>query len=126
MLIYVDDIIVVSSSESNTNALLQLLRDDFAIKDLGILHYVLGVEVIFSEEGNVLYQKKYIGELLQKTNMVQCKPVATPMSTSEKLSKESGKPLSPEQATNYRSIVGALQYLNLTKLDISYAVNKIC
>jgi histone deacetylase 1/2 len=48
------------------------------------------------------------------------------MSTSEKMSAFVGTPLGPADATNYRSVVGALQYLTLTRPDISFAVNKVC
>jgi histone deacetylase 1/2 len=48
------------------------------------------------------------------------------MSTSEKLSRYEGSILGPKDATNYRSVVGALQYLTLTRPDISFAVNKVC
>lgn len=58
--------------------------------------------------------------------MTSCKPVSTPLSTSEKLSVHEGSPLGPSDATNYRSVVGALQYLTLTRPDISFAVNKVC
>jgi hypothetical protein len=39
VLVYVDDIIVVSSSSEATSALLRDLEKDFALKDLGELHY---------------------------------------------------------------------------------------
>ena len=58
--------------------------------------------------------------------MENCKPVSTPISTSEKITIDSGEALGPEDATNYRSVVGALQYLTLTRPDISYSVNKVC
>lgn len=48
------------------------------------------------------------------------------MSTSEKLSIHDGEKLDPEASTRYRSIVGALQYLTLTRPDISFGVNKVC
>jgi hypothetical protein len=44
-LIYVDDIIVASSSQEAVDAMLKDLRSDFALKDLGRLHYFLGIEV---------------------------------------------------------------------------------
>jgi hypothetical protein len=56
----------------------------------------------------------------------KCKPVSTPLATSTKLSVHDGTTLSPEDATRYHSIVGALQYLTLTRPDISYAINKVC
>src|SRR3954468_5840242 len=58
--------------------------------------------------------------------MKGCKPVSTPLSTSEKLSLHDGDPLGPDDSTQYRSIVGALQYLTLTRPDISFSVNKVC
>jgi hypothetical protein len=58
--------------------------------------------------------------------MIQCKPVSTPLSSNSKLSAIDGTPHGQEDATKYRSIVGALQYLTLTRPDISYYVNKIC
>lgn len=58
--------------------------------------------------------------------MTNCKLVSTPLSTSEKLSIHEGSPLGVNDATQYRSIVGALQYLTLTRPDIAFAVNKIC
>jgi histone deacetylase 1/2 len=44
VLIYVDDIIVASSSRQATTGVLQSLKKDFAQKDLGDLHYFLGIE----------------------------------------------------------------------------------
>jgi hypothetical protein len=48
------------------------------------------------------------------------------MATSEKLSVHDGEKLGPGDSTRYRSIVGGLQYLILTRPDISFAVNKVC
>jgi histone deacetylase 1/2 len=64
--------------------------------------------------------------MFNKSWMTQCKPVTSPLSTSEKLSLHEGTALGPKDATNYRSVVGALQYLTLTRPDISFAVNKVC
>ena len=126
ILIYVDDIIVASSSPEGTKVLLQALMSDFALKDLGELHYFLGIEVSKVRDGIVLSQAKYANDVLKRTGMQQCKPASTPMSASEKLSAYEGTPVSAEGSTRYRSIVGALQYLTLTRPDISFAVNKVC
>jgi histone deacetylase 1/2 len=83
VLIYVDDIIVASSSQEATTRLLSNLKKDFALKDLGELHYFLGMEVNKVRDGIILSQDRYASDLLAKVNMVNCKPVCTPLSTSE-------------------------------------------
>jgi hypothetical protein len=122
----VDDIIIISSSSVATDRLLQQLRQDFAVKDLGALSYFLGVEVNQSSQGIILSQRKYIKDLLTRTGMRNCKGTSTPMSPTEPLKLVGGQPLSPEDATRYRSVVGALQYLSLTRPDISFCVNRVC
>ena len=126
MLIYVDDIIVTSSSQEAVTALLQDLRKDFALKDLGDLHYFLGIEVKKEKNGISLSQEKYAQDILTRAGMKKCKPSPTPLSASEKLSKFEGTLLNSEDSTKYRSIVGALQYLTLTRPDLAYSVNKVC
>lgn len=121
-----DDIIIVSSSSLATERLLQQFKNDFVVKDLGTLSYFLGIEVTKVSDGFVLTQQKYIYDLLRRTNMLKTKGVSTPMMASDKLSRHSGDPLGNEDATRYRSIVEALQYLTLTMSDISFSVNKVC
>jgi hypothetical protein len=126
MFVYMDDIIVASSNQKATRKLLHQLSQEFALKDLGQLHYFLGNEVNKVHDGIVLTQDKYASNLLQKVGMGSCKPVNSPMSMSEKLSLCEGTPLGPQYSTQYRSIVGVLQYLTHTWPDISFAVNKVC
>jgi predicted GNAT superfamily acetyltransferase len=54
VLVYVDDIIVASSSQEAMEALLKDLQQEFALKDLGDLHYFLGIEVKKTPDGLVL------------------------------------------------------------------------
>ena len=58
--------------------------------------------------------------------MGQCKPINTPLSNTEKLITTEGDKLGPKDSTRYRRIVGALQYLTLTRQGISFSVNKAC
>jgi histone deacetylase 1/2 len=122
----VDDIIVVSSSAVAVDRLLHQLRSSFALKDLGRLNYFLGIEVQFSDGCLVLTQRKYASELLRRAGLLKCGPAPTPMVSSEKLSSMDGILLSPEESSKYRSIVGGLQYLTMTRPDLSFSVNKVC
>lgn len=126
VLVYVGDIIVASSSQAATNALLQDLQHDFALKDLGGLHYFLGIEVKKTQDWLLMSQQKYASDIIVRAGMKNCKAIDTPLSTSENLSLTDGEPLGAEDTTNYRSMVGALQYLTLTRLDICFTVNKVC
>jgi histone deacetylase 1/2 len=126
MLIYVDDIIVTSSSDHAITCLLRDLNENFAIKDLGDLHYFLGIEVKRTPNGLILTQEKYASDLVAKVGMNGCKATPTPLSSTEQLSLYDGTPLGPEDSTQYRSIVGALQYLTLTRPDLAFSVNKVC
>lgn len=101
MLRYVDDIIVTGSSGEAIAALLKDLSSEFALKDLGTLNYFLGIEVKPSQGGIILSQEKYAADILKRVGMSKCKVSPTPLSTSERLSKEEGTPLSPEDSTKY-------------------------
>jgi hypothetical protein len=58
--------------------------------------------------------------------MVLLQEVTTLLPATGKISAHEGDMLSPDDATKYHSIVGALQYLTLTRPDISFSVNKVC
>jgi hypothetical protein len=126
VLVYVDDIIVANSSQYATTTLLKNLEKDFALKDMGELHYFLSIEVAKINGGILLSQTKYAKDLLKKTCMLACKPVGTSLSSSEKLSAHVRELLGPMDATHYRNIVGGLQYLTLTRPDLAFSVNKVC
>lgn len=121
ILVYVDDILVTGNNYVVVANVLHSLANRFSIKDLVDLHYFLVIEATQTSQGLHLMQRKYILDPLPKANMVDDKPVATPLPTSPKLLLKSGTPL--EDATQYRSIVGSLQYLAFTKPDIAYAFN---
>jgi histone deacetylase 1/2 len=125
ILVYVDDIIITGSSTRLVQSLVDKLDSVFSLKQLGDLDYFLGIEVKhLSDNSLLLSQGKYIRDLLTKTNMLDCKPITTPMMSSCKLSKTGSD--SVTDSTMYRSVVGSLQYATITRPEISFAVNKVC
>lgn len=124
LLVYVDDIIITGNSNDLVSQVVACLAQRFSLKDLGPLSYFLGVEVVPHLHGLLLSQRRYIKDLLTRTNMQTAKPVQTPLPTSSSSIKlSSGSPLS--DPTKYRTVVGSLQYLSLTRPEILFAVNKM-
>jgi hypothetical protein len=58
--------------------------------------------------------------------MSACAPTDTPLSSIEELTAINGEPLSSEDASKFKSVIGALQYLTLSISDLSYSVNRVC
>lgn len=124
LLVYVDDLILTGSTVHVVNDIVKQLAAKFSIKDLGELSYFLGVEVLHSPDGMLLSQRKYMQDLLDRTHMSKTKVAKSPMATSPVLSAFFGTALS--DASEYRSVVGSLQYLSLTRPDIAFVVNRLC
>ncbi|KAG8503053.1 hypothetical protein CXB51_000809 [Gossypium anomalum] len=123
VLVYVDDIVITGSSFDEINYFVQQVHNKFALKDIGDLHYFLGIEVSRSSSGSLhLCQRKYIWKLLEQSSMSNAKNVHTLMVSSSVLSKDEGECL--VDPTDYCSLTGALQYIILTRPDIVYAVNR--
>ncbi|KAG7599314.1 Reverse transcriptase RNA-dependent DNA polymerase [Arabidopsis suecica] len=123
LLVYVDDILVTSNSHALLQQTLQSLATHFSIKDPEDLHYFLGLEGRRTQSGLYLTQRCYILDLLTRCNMLDAKPVMTPIAASSKLSLFSGTSLS--DPSEYRTVIRSLQYLTFTRPDISYAVNRL-
>ena len=100
LLVYVDDIIITGSSSAQVQDFIKVLAHRFSLKDLGTLTFFLGVEARHSASSLFLSQHKYTRDLLVDGN-------------------------APTDATQYRQILGSVQYLSLTGLDVSFAVNKL-
>ncbi|XP_016206114.1 uncharacterized protein LOC107646445 [Arachis ipaensis] len=87
------------------------------------LKYFLELEVARSKSGIVLYQWKYVLDLLRKIGFENCKPATTSINYGVKLSKDVGELLT--DSTPNRRIIGKLLHLSNTRPDISYAIGKL-
>nr|GEU76596.1 retrovirus-related Pol polyprotein from transposon TNT 1-94 [Tanacetum cinerariifolium] len=102
VVVYVDDLMITG----NKSALIQKFKSQpsstFHMKDLGDLHYFLGLEVTKSEYGFFVSQKKYTLELLQEAGVMINKPYKLPMDPNLKLQAEIWTPLQdPEGSGMY-------------------------
>ena len=106
LLLYVDDIIVTGNHAAFITSLLAVLGTDFDLKDLGRLHYFLGLQIDYTHSGLFVHQTKYTLDLLNKFSMSGCKPCKTPYSPNAHLLANDSPLL--QDPTIYRSMVGAL------------------
>jgi isopentenyldiphosphate isomerase len=83
---------------------------------LGELTFFLGIQVKQMKQDTFVHQAKYTKDLMKKFNMGELKPVTTPMSTAMVLDpNENGEAVDRRE---YRSMIGSLLYLTMTRPDI--------
>ncbi|KAL7585123.1 hypothetical protein Lser_V15G44364 [Lactuca serriola] len=123
LLVYVDDILITGSSNTEINLLKQQLSAKFKLKDLGSLGYFLGLEVAKSKEGIFVSQRNYTLQLIEDLGFLAAKPVSTPMDLRNNLQSDKGDLF--DDPARYRRLVGRLLYLNITRPDISFSVQKL-
>ncbi|XP_071728975.1 uncharacterized mitochondrial protein AtMg00810-like [Rutidosis leptorrhynchoides] len=99
------------------------LFKELEMKDLGNLKYFLGIEVLRSQHGIFICQKKYVLDFLAETGMVYCKPADTPMIPNQKLYMEDEAELADKG--QYQRMVGKLIYLAHTRPDIAHVVGVV-
>ena len=124
LLIYVDNILVTGNNSTQVSSFVTRLNSFFALRDLGYVNYFLGIEVVCHGTMFHLSQHNYAQNLLIRIAMLDSKPTTTLRLLGQTLSHFDNEPLS--DATLYRSTIGALQYLTLTRPGTSFVVNKAC
>ena len=83
---------------------------------------------LITNRGNYMELKLsegYIKSILKEANMVNCSSTTTPGTSTNKHSFEDSEPLSTEQHSAYRRVVGKLQWLTYTRPDISYSTKEL-
>ncbi|GMG15655.1 unnamed protein product [Phytophthora fragariaefolia] len=102
--LYVDDIVVVSQRESDSDWVMQKLAEQFEIKDMGPAKKCLGINIDQTETDIYLHQTAKIDSLLVKLGMENCRPVPTPMESTRGLHSEDAGPF-PDTDTMRETIM---------------------
>jgi protein associated with RNAse G/E len=120
--LYVDDLIIVQETQKKLISIIKKqMSHIFEMKDLGELHYCLGLKVWRNVGQTFVSQGKYVREVLKKFKMDQCKVSYAPMQQNMKLYCDDGS--KEVNSTVYRHMVGCLNYLTTTRPDIAYFVS---
>lgn len=121
--IYVDDVILTRTNQEEINSLKSFLNDQFKIKDLGLLHYFLGLEILYRLDGIIISQRKFTTDLLNEFDSFNCKVATSLLDYNEKLWATDGKLLS--DPTLYRKVVGKLTFLRNRRMVVSYSAQHL-
>ncbi|XP_071740362.1 uncharacterized protein [Rutidosis leptorrhynchoides] len=88
LLVYVDDIVVTGNNLTEIENFKRFLKTKFMIKDLGVLKYFPGIEILPCNYGICMNQRKYCLELLNDYGMLGCKPMSTPIEANMSVENE--------------------------------------
>ena len=125
--VYVDDFVIAAKTTEKIEEIKTALSQKFEVKDLGELHYFLGVLVTQNHKRGTVWigQPSFTESILQKYGMEEAKSVKTPVSADLKLLKASDESETVDQNL-YQSAVGSLLYLTTqSRPDIAFAVNNV-
>jgi hypothetical protein len=114
--IYVDDIIFGGSSHLHVSSFQEMMEKEFQMSMMEELTFFLGIQVKQMKEWIFVHQTKYMKDLIKKFVMADAKPLSTPMSMMTALDPDEDGEIVDQR--EYRSMIGSLLYLTVTRLDI--------
>ena len=125
--LYVDDMLLASSSEKDKVLVISQLNQEIEADDRGAISFYLGMEI--EREGPRgpihIHQREYTLNLLSSWKMQNCKPASTPWPSGTILTKCDGKHCELK-CNEYQSLIGSLMYLAvISRPDIAHAVSRL-
>jgi len=130
--LYVDDLVIAGSNAAIVNRVKNQLKENYKMKDLGVINHILGCEARHDEETSTTYltQYQFAKAAIEKFLPDGTNPCETPSNPTIVLSRDMS-PKTPQEKGEtskypYREAVGTLLWLSLgTRPDISYAVSQV-
>lgn len=132
LLLYVDDMLIACKEKEAIRSLKCMLRSEFEMKDLGPARKILGMEIHRSGSEGLLFlsQTSYVEKLLKRFNMMDAKPVSTPIARHFKLSSNLAPKTDDEinliRHIPYSSATGSLMdAMVCTRPDLAYSASLV-
>ena len=117
---YVDDIIFGATNKKLCKDFEEVMQKKFEMSAMGELAFFLGIQVDQKADGLYIYQTKYVHDILAKFKMQDCSTICTPLCTNHELGPDQDG-IAVDQHL-YRSMIGSLMYLTVTRPYIMFAV----
>jgi hypothetical protein len=125
--VHVDDLLLLSATDSKIDQVVLMLSKSFKVKDLGGASRFLGIEIEYNQEEKrlTLRQTQYIEDVLRRFGMQNAAPKSTPMLPGERLDPDvAGEYLDDHSRERYQSAVGALNFLScMTRPDLAFTMS---
>jgi hypothetical protein len=123
--IYVDDITLFGATGELKEQTINLLKPEFKVNDMGELNWLLGIEIMFTEDGITLSQMTFMDKIPNRFSMKHCIPVSTPIDPNHRL-KAIDVDEQRTDTTAYQQIIGSLMYLVTgTRPDLAYTITHL-
>lgn len=123
LLVYIDDVVITSNDSKFIFNIITQLNKKFSLKDLGNLHYFVGIEVKRFSHHLLLTQTKYAKDLLEKAHMLHATKISTPIAHKQ-------IPLLDDthftDLTIYKQLCGSFQYSTCSWPDLTHSINLVC
>jgi hypothetical protein len=118
--VYMDDIVFGGSPNSLVARFAEDMSREFEMSMMAELQFFLGLQIKQSKKEIFVREAKYTKDIVWKSKMEDTKAMATPMSTNTALdADEEGEHVDQKE---YRSMIGSLHYLTVTRSDIQFSV----
>jgi len=123
--LYVDDLMVLSNDVNLLNQKKDELKSTFKMKDLGPIHWFLGLEITRDRSRHLISvsQTRYVSDVIEHFGFTNARPISTPIAVNFRLPRLD----SPEvNVRDYQSRIGSIMYAMLgTRPDIAYVVGML-
>nr|GEW07050.1 ribonuclease H-like domain-containing protein [Tanacetum cinerariifolium] len=114
---------LTTSSTVLLRRIIDMRHSEFAMTNLGSLHYFLGISAQRTASSMFLSQYKFAKKILERACIQNCTPCQTPVDIESKLGPDGDR---VTDSTLYRSLANALQYHTFTRPDLFYVVQQVC
>jgi hypothetical protein len=130
MAMYVDDIIIARATGRLIPEFKVAFGNMFNVQDLGPISLLLGMTVEGDRGTGVirLGQRQYVLDMLERFNVMDCKPVSSPIAVDvvDKCGEETPVTQLPPGSVPYQSLIGSMLYASVsTRPDITMAVSHL-
>ena len=123
--VYVDDIVLFGEEHELMDQLVTHFKSEFQVNDMGTLHWLLGIQIEYSNANITLSQTAYIDKVLTRFSMQDCNPVSTPIQCNQKLIAATDEDMRAN-ATTYQQIIGSIMYIvSATRPDLAYTISHL-